>query len=229
MAMTIVDTGRRKRGRPPRGQAADRGQILRVALATFAREGFDGTNLRSIAAGAGVDVALVSRHFGPKLDLWKAVVDEIAGRMAGAQADIVALHDGDGPVEERIRIALRQFVAFSCDIPELGRFFANEISRPGERCAYVLERIWRPHRETLLPLLEEGGEAGVIPRGDPELLLAMLIGAVAMPLMMPPASRSRGRRPVASRDFPKPLSPSSRARETGRRRGRSLGRAGKIA
>jgi Transcriptional regulator len=98
---------RRKRGRPTRDRAPDRGEIVRVALAAFARDGFDGTNLRRIAAEAGVDVALISRHFGPKLDLWKAVVDELARRMATAQSEIVAPHGTDKPSGEQIADALR--------------------------------------------------------------------------------------------------------------------------
>lgn len=177
---------RRKRGRPTRDRAPDRGEIVRVALAAFARDGFDGTNLRRIAAEAGVDVALISRHFGPKLDLWKAVVDELARRMATAQSEIVAPHGMDKPSGEQIADALRRFVAFSRAVPELGKFFADEISRAGPRRDYVIDRLWRPHRDTMLPLLADGGEAGLVPGRDAEMLLLMLMGAVAMPLMMLP-------------------------------------------
>src|SRR3546814_11656920 len=88
---------RRKRGRPTRDLAPDKSEIVRAALAAFARDGFDGTNLRRIAAEAGVDVALISRHFGPKLDLWKAVVDELARRMAAAQSEIMPPHGAHKP------------------------------------------------------------------------------------------------------------------------------------
>ena len=177
---------RRGRGRPKRHLAPDRDEILRAALKAFARDGFNGTNLRRIAADAGVDVALVSRNFGPKLDLWKAVVDELARRMAAAQSEIMAPHGTDKPSAAQIADALRRFVAFNRAVPELGKFFVDEISRAGPRRDYVIDRLWRPHRDTMLPLLADGGEAGLVPGQDPEMLLLMLMGAVAMPLLMLP-------------------------------------------
>jgi AcrR family transcriptional regulator len=177
---------RRGRGRPKRHLAPDREEILRVALTAFARDGFDGTNLRRIAADAGVDVALVSRHFGPKLDLWKAVVDELARRMATARLKIMTPEPADKASPARIADALRRFVAFNRAVPELGRFFVDETSRAGLRRDYVIDRLWRPHRDTMLPLLTDGSRTGLVPGSDAEMLLLMLMGAVAMPLLMLP-------------------------------------------
>lgn len=174
---------RRKRGRPRRSDAPDPAAIRMAALARFARNGFDGTNLREIAAEAGVDVALVARQFGSKMGLWKSVVDTIAQRMADAQADIVELPPAGMSLAERLRRALHGFVAFNAAHPELGQFFVNEVTRPGERRDYVLERLWLPNRRALLPLLREGMDGGIVPAVDPELALLMLIGAVALPLI----------------------------------------------
>lgn len=51
-----------------------RDTILDVAEALFARHGYDGVTLRSIAREAGVDVALANYHFGRKLNLFDAVL-----------------------------------------------------------------------------------------------------------------------------------------------------------
>lgn len=178
-----TNAAKRKRGRPKRENAPDPAAVLTAALGRFARNGFHATNLRDIAADAGVDVALVARQFGSKLGLWKAVVDEIAVRMADAQADIGALQADPMPLDERIGRALDRFVAFNAAHRELGQFFVNEVTRPGERRDYVLERLWVPNRRALLPLLKEGIDAGVIAASDPELALLMLVGAVALPLI----------------------------------------------
>jgi len=66
----------RRRGRPARGGERDRRQeILRAATAEFAELGYDGATVRSIAARAGVDAALVHHYFGSKADLFTAAVD----------------------------------------------------------------------------------------------------------------------------------------------------------
>lgn len=178
------DPGRRKRGRPKRELAPPPGAILNAALRAFAHDGFEGSSLRSIAADAGVDVALASRQFGSKLDLWKATVDALSERMVDTQAEIAALHRDGAPIAERLRSALRHFIAFSMAVPELGKFFIDETAKAGERRDYVLARIWQPHRDVMRPLLEEGLRAGIVRGRDAELLLLMLIGAVAMPLLM---------------------------------------------
>lgn len=57
---------------PPRSDK--KVQILDAAERLFARFGYDGVTLRTIATEAGVDVALTSYYFGPKADLFDAVV-----------------------------------------------------------------------------------------------------------------------------------------------------------
>jgi AcrR family transcriptional regulator len=48
--------------------------ILNAAENLFAKHGYDGVTLRAIAKEAGVDVALANYHFGPKRDLFDAVL-----------------------------------------------------------------------------------------------------------------------------------------------------------
>jgi len=60
---------------PARLRAADRReQILAVATTLFARQGFNGTTTKEIAAKAGVTEALIFRHFQSKEDLYWTVI-----------------------------------------------------------------------------------------------------------------------------------------------------------
>ena len=49
--------------------------LIVAAGALFAENGVSGTNVRSIAAKAGVNVALINYHFGNKDGLVNAVID----------------------------------------------------------------------------------------------------------------------------------------------------------
>lgn len=61
----------------PRMPSEDRRrQLLRVAVASFARNGFSGTKTKDIAAAAGVSEAILFRHFASKEDLYHAILDE---------------------------------------------------------------------------------------------------------------------------------------------------------
>jgi AcrR family transcriptional regulator len=82
-------------GRRP-GRHDTRAEILAAARHCFAATGYDRTTIRQIAAGAGVDAALVVRRFGSKLDLFLAVVgvpggvqSVVAGDGAGLGARVV--------------------------------------------------------------------------------------------------------------------------------------------
>ena len=61
---------------PPRvkNAAATREAMLAAARQRFLRESYENVGLRDIAGDVGVDVALVSRYFGSKDDLFKEVV-----------------------------------------------------------------------------------------------------------------------------------------------------------
>ncbi|WP_428151943.1 TetR family transcriptional regulator [Brevundimonas sp.] len=60
----------------PRNAAATRGAILDAASKRFTAESYDQVGMRDIARDVGVDPALISRYFGSKEDLFRAVIDD---------------------------------------------------------------------------------------------------------------------------------------------------------
>jgi AcrR family transcriptional regulator len=69
----VNSTGRKRPGRPP-GTSDTRERILTRARELFARNGIGNTSIRSIAAAAEVDAALVHHYFGTKEQLFAAAV-----------------------------------------------------------------------------------------------------------------------------------------------------------
>src|SRR5256712_12672123 len=61
-------------GRRP-GPGGTREKILAAARSRFGQEGYDGTTIRGIAAGAGVDPAMVPHYFGSKEGVFLAAVE----------------------------------------------------------------------------------------------------------------------------------------------------------
>jgi AcrR family transcriptional regulator len=68
-----TSTSRRRPGRPA-GTSDTRDRILASARELFARNGIDRTSIRAVAAGAGVDAALVHHYFGTKQELFAAAI-----------------------------------------------------------------------------------------------------------------------------------------------------------
>jgi len=71
--VTATSAGRKRRGRPA-GSSNSRERILASARDLFARNGISGTSIRTVAAAAGVDSALVHHYFGTKEKLFAAAV-----------------------------------------------------------------------------------------------------------------------------------------------------------
>jgi AcrR family transcriptional regulator len=68
-----TNTDRKRPGRPP-GTSDTRERIRASARDLFARNGIDKTSIRSIAAAADVDPALVHHYFGTKTQLFAAAI-----------------------------------------------------------------------------------------------------------------------------------------------------------
>ena len=60
----------------PRNAAATRGAILDAASRRFTGESYEQVGMRDIAKDVGVDPALISRYFGSKEELFRAVIDD---------------------------------------------------------------------------------------------------------------------------------------------------------
>ena len=67
-------------GKAPARMAAEdrRQQILEVAMELFSQRGFRGTTTKEIALAAGVNEAIIFRHFATKSDLYAAIIDQKA-------------------------------------------------------------------------------------------------------------------------------------------------------
>ncbi|WP_371669908.1 TetR family transcriptional regulator [Streptomyces sp. NBC_00289] len=86
----------RRRGRPPRTEAADtRDRILGAAREEFSERGYEKTSVRGIAKAAGVDPALVHHYFGTKEQIFEAAIT-VAFAPALNAPDAIA----EGPVDE---------------------------------------------------------------------------------------------------------------------------------
>src|SRR6266545_1591940 len=67
----------------PRMAAEDRReQIIEVAVRLFSQRGFRGTTTKEIAAAAGVNEAIIFRHFSTKSELYAAIIDRKANSAA---------------------------------------------------------------------------------------------------------------------------------------------------
>lgn len=70
-----------------------RRQIVEVAARLFSQKGFRGTTTKEIALAAGVNEAIIFRHFATKSDLYAAIIDQkaCAGEVQALEAEVEQL------------------------------------------------------------------------------------------------------------------------------------------
>lgn len=138
----------RGRGRPP-GRSQTRAEILAIARRRFLAEGYDRVSMRSIAAEAGVDVALISYHFGSKKGLFGAALaltanppellaKELSGPLNSLPERVVrtVIHAWENP---ETGAPLRAAINGALHDPDVARLFREMLEQ--EMIARLAERI----------------------------------------------------------------------------------------
>jgi AcrR family transcriptional regulator len=106
---------------PVRLSALDRRrQILRTASALFARRGYRGTTTREIAERAGINEALLFRHFPSKEKLYWTIIEEQCG-MRGRRHKIKQILEAGGSDVEVFSAIAREFLVRTARDTELTR------------------------------------------------------------------------------------------------------------
>ncbi|MCY1021658.1 TetR/AcrR family transcriptional regulator [Pyxidicoccus sp. MSG2] len=148
------------------------------AIREFAEKGYEGATTAGIARRARSNQPLVHHHFGSKEKLFRLVLDSLFEQL---QERVLA------PEKDSldVRALLRRFVLFTAERPELARIWVIESARGGRHVNYMLEKHIGPLSEHVRPLLAQAMREGLIPEGDPRLLLYAIQGLASYPFLVP--------------------------------------------
>ncbi|GAA1232545.1 TetR family transcriptional regulator [Microbacterium phyllosphaerae] len=143
-----------------------RARIRDAAIGAFARDGFDATSMRTIAAQAGVSAALIVHHFGDKNALRTECDEHVVSVFIDEEHDLI-----EAPTGDRIRAALQDLDRYGTYVDYLSRMLVD-----GSPAA---DRLFDSFLGSTRSMLAEQSEAGMLePLSDPEMttLLVTLIG-----------------------------------------------------
>lgn len=183
----ILQGGDAPRARPV-GRAEVMAAVRESAIVLFAERGPDAVTVREVADRAGVNHALIHRHYGTKEELVRVVLADAIGRMAD-----VARHttntDGD----------IRGVIAATRDEEPAVRLLAWAIL-----AGYPIETVWPEYpafQRVQTVLAEEQGPGGAGDREDARVTVAtaaaMLLGWI---LFTPFLERAAGLRDIPGFD-----------------------------
>ena len=135
-------TAQGRRGRPKAADSTPQQDILETALVAFATYGYDGVSVRTLNRGLGVSHNLIYQRFGSKDDLWRASVDFGFSPLLRIMQGIFDPTLTE-PLEQ-LRLAIRNYVVFSANHPELVALMNIEARQDTDRLAYIYDNYIQP-------------------------------------------------------------------------------------
>lgn len=124
-------------------RAETRQRIVAAAVLAFAERGFRGASTREIALRADANQGLITYHFRTKEALWRAAADRLFGELRSRFVQRLSALAGDDP-RASAREAIREYVRFAAEHPELFRFMLEAGKSPDDRMQWLVDTHLRP-------------------------------------------------------------------------------------
>jgi len=160
--------------KPSAARLQQEARILRAAEKVFARKGFSGTAMDSVADVAGLSKQNIIYYFPSKEVLYTRVLQNIL------QLWLQKMHFSDTPEAEPaeiIRAYIRGKLELSRDFPDASRVFAHEVINGAPVLKQHLEETLRPQFEHDTALIRRWIAEGRIAETDPEHLFFFIWAA----------------------------------------------------
>ena len=161
-------------GRPPASSSAEtRGRIIDVARRCFAELGYEATTNQAVASEVGITTGAIYHYFDSKLEIYKAVLDEVQERVYKRFA---AAERSSGSFVGKIEAVLETAHELNNDDPSLARFLgASRIDR--RRVPELTSELGRGdarRSEFFENIVDCGIATGEIAPGDRAAMLAYI-------------------------------------------------------
>jgi AcrR family transcriptional regulator len=149
-------------------KARTRELILESARTLFDKMGYDATTVRAVAAGAGVGLGTIFKHFPDKSSLLLASMIE---DLEGLEARVMAAMDWSAPIDEQLRLFITAVYEFWGERQALAKVVLQQ--------AWFVPGPWGDEYRTQTDLLIERGadllanaqaQGQIQPDADPRLL-----------------------------------------------------------
>jgi AcrR family transcriptional regulator len=156
-----------------------RDALLRAGLKLFARDGLEGTTVRDIAAEAGVNLSLVSYHFGGKEALYRACIEELGRDRESKFQEILKTPQTLEEFGVRFHLFVSEMINFQLETPEACKIVMREIDSGLPVAADIFEKKMLKNFMLLTEFFESGQKKGFLRKSlDPSLVVLNLQGSI---------------------------------------------------
>ncbi|MFI6443728.1 TetR/AcrR family transcriptional regulator [Kitasatospora sp. NPDC050543] len=164
---------------------AQREAVLQAAVALLADRGYGGCSMAAVADRAGIATGSIYQHFAGKAELSVELFRRVVTREIAAVNAAVARRDTP---RSRIAAVVETFADRALRAPRLAYALLVE---PADAVVDTERLVFRrAFRDVIATQIAEGVALGQLPRQDPDLTAAAIVGAVGEALAGPLAAGS---------------------------------------
>jgi TetR/AcrR family transcriptional regulator len=170
--------------------------ILEAAEEVFAREGFDGARIDTIAAEAGYNKSLLFHYFGDKEGLYRAIIKKLKASMGSELMEPLTIfaQSSDEMSAERVRIflelAIGRFFDFLIQHPRNLRMMAWEAAEGWHTFTGGVDKEVEAYRSStfcIVDFLRRAQEADLLNREiDPRFMITSVMNICIIHLLSVP-------------------------------------------
>lgn len=152
-------------------------RIIDAAMKLFSEQGFDGTSTRQIAEAAGINEALIFRHFKTKEELyWSVLEDRIERR--GRNRRIREMLDSGGEMRQVLVSIAEAMLDRTADDSAVTRLLFYSALRNPELSDRFFQTYAHQQFELLADFLEQGICEGTLRAVDPMVAARSFMGMI---------------------------------------------------
>jgi AcrR family transcriptional regulator len=158
-------------------------------LIEFGAKGFDGASTHAIARRADAHQPQINYHFESKEALWTAAVDHLFGLLRDAMGGLLPADPKEVEAPQLAAIfadAIRRFVSFAAEHPELNQIMVHEGTAPSDRLTWMTQTHVQPAFDAIQPAWRLLRDAGLAAPIDGQILYYVLVGAASLPYVNAP-------------------------------------------
>ena len=138
-------------------------RIEQVARREFARQGFDATSIRQIAAEARITKPVLYYYFKNKRDLFLSLLEEAVAPLCD---EVERIAGGDGTPRDRMSGIIAAVLRFAEKRPDEFRLLHRAVERREREVQVLAQKYFRRNFRAISGVLQEGVERGDFRSGN---------------------------------------------------------------
>lgn len=167
-----------------------RERLIRAAAQLFAEKGYEGASVKELAHEAGVNVSLVSYHFGGKEGLFKACLEQFGKQGLGIAERILTPPNSPEELQIRLRLFVEEAYRIQLSQPHLCRILHRECDLQSTIALDVFKNTFHRFFEALAGFIESARKKGLLRKDvDSQIATIQFFGAMIHPIRMAPIAK----------------------------------------